>query len=196
VRGTAARSALRRHSRAAAAVMAAVVLTLVAAACSSGSNASGRSSSPGDSASNGPLAFAQCMRSHGIPNYPDPGSDGSIPKEPARQFGVSDSQLHAATSACAHLLRPASGQTEQILSGMRDFAQCMRSHRVPNWPDPTTDGDGQPVFDIPGIDPESSPASTTADRCSHLLSDAGTTGVVLCNGFHEAGCHHYGTPAG
>jgi hypothetical protein len=56
VKGIAAPSALRRHRRAAAAVIAAVVL--VAAACSSGSNASGRSSWPGGSASNGPLPFA------------------------------------------------------------------------------------------------------------------------------------------
>jgi hypothetical protein len=64
VKGTAAPSALRRHRRAAAALIAAVVLTLVAAACSSGSNAIGRSSWPGGSASNGPLAFARSMRSH------------------------------------------------------------------------------------------------------------------------------------
>jgi len=31
---------------------------------------------------------------------------------------------------------------------MRSFARCMRSHGVPNWPDPTIDSQGRPFFDV------------------------------------------------
>jgi hypothetical protein len=37
------------------------------------------------------------------------------------------------------------------------FAQCMRTHGVPDWPDPTVGAKGRPVFDLSGagIDPQS-----------------------------------------
>jgi hypothetical protein len=37
------------------------------------------------------------------------------------------------------------------------FAACMRSHGVPNFPDPTTESDGTPIFDLSntGIDAHS-----------------------------------------
>ncbi len=34
---------------------------------------------------------------------------------------------------------------QQVLSAGREFAQCMRSHGVPNWPDPTLDSRGAPA---------------------------------------------------
>jgi Secretory lipase len=46
------------------------------------------------------------MRSHGVPDYPDPDSSGQLPKpSPANetQLGVSDSQFNAAQAACQHL---------------------------------------------------------------------------------------------
>jgi hypothetical protein len=94
------------------------------------------------------------MRSQGVPDFPDPPSGGGIPKGSAQQFGVSDSVYQAAENSCQHLL-PVSyghqfpaGEVQQLLAGMREFSQCMRSHGVPNWPDPSIDPDGQPVFDI------------------------------------------------
>ena len=50
------------------------------------------------------LQFAQCMRRHGVPNFPDPGSDGGIPKGNAQHFAVSDSQWQAAEQACQPVL--------------------------------------------------------------------------------------------
>jgi hypothetical protein len=37
---------------------------------------------------------------------------------------------------------------QQILASQRKFAQCMRSHGVPNWPDPTIGPGGNPVFNL------------------------------------------------
>jgi hypothetical protein len=128
------------------------------------------------------------MRSRGVPNYPDPDSSGNLPKADAQHLGVSVSQLQAAQQACQHLL-PTTGSiqqqaqqcfetgscppalVQQILSLERRFAQCMRSHGVPRWPDPTIDSEGRPVFAISisqdGFDPHSQ-FTTQQDECGRL----------------------------
>jgi hypothetical protein len=62
----------------------------------------------------------------------------------------------------------------ELLIGMREFSQCMRSHRVPNWPDPTVDSEGRPGFNLvpSGIDTNSSQVTTATHECQHLLPQA------------------------
>jgi hypothetical protein len=151
-------------------------LALLAAACSSSpsstgpggsSTGSGGSSNAGGSTSSpSAVAYSSCIRSHGVPNYPDPGSSGQVPKSSAQRLGVSSSQLQAAEQACRHLYPTNGGSFQQLiqecettgdcpravvqqaLNVMRQYAQCMRSHAVPNWPDPTIDADGRPFFNV------------------------------------------------
>ena len=133
-------------ARTAAGIIAAVGLALLTAACGGNpsATASGGSSNAGGSARSQPaVAFSGCMRSHGVPNFPDPSSSGGVPKETAQQLGVSSSQLQAAQHACQHLL-PNTGNIDdnpaalhQWWSQMLHFARCMHSHGVPNWPDPS-----------------------------------------------------------
>jgi hypothetical protein len=137
-------------ARTTAAVIATAGLALLAAACS-GSSSAGAGGSPNaggpataaSTDSQKALAFSHCVRAHGVPNYPDPGSSGGVVKENAQQLGVSSSQLQAALSACEHLL-PNTGNVDdnpaalnQWWSQMRRFARCMHSHGVSNWPDPS-----------------------------------------------------------
>jgi hypothetical protein len=134
------------------------------------------------------------MRSHRVPNYPDPDSSGQLPKPDAHHLGVSSSQLQAAQQACQHLL-PNTGEAinagsvqqcmladdcpqplvQQVLNEERRFARCMRSHGVPNWPDPITDSQGRPVFAISiskdGFNPYSPPIWAKGNECSHLMPD-------------------------
>jgi len=201
-----ARSAWRPAAPTAAVIAAVVGLALLAAACAGspgshvaqlGTTATQSTSTNTPAASarqNGGLAFSRCMRSHGASQFPDPDSSGAIPKVSLQQLGVSSSQFQAAQTACASLLQPTNTQVQQTLSGMLDFARCMRSHGVRNWPDPSTDSDGQAVFDLHGrISPDTPQMDTKSGRCSHLLHSApGQNGTVLCNGIGEAGCHHYG----
>ena len=51
------------------------------------------------------VKFAQCMRNHGVSNYPDPDSSGHIPG--IRHFGIdpNSSQFVAASNACKHYMR-------------------------------------------------------------------------------------------
>jgi len=167
------------------------VLVLLTAACGGGPP------HPGGPASSPAVAFSQCMRSHGVPDFPDPARGGGVPKVTQQQAGVSDARLQAAQRACAQLLQPPVAQVPHIMAGLLNFARCMRAHGIPNWPDPTTDRSGQPVFEIPGIDPDSPRVSSTADGCTHLLvqSTTGPTTIQLCDGIGEdGGCGGYGDP--
>jgi hypothetical protein len=185
---------LRRRGLPVAAIIATAVLALLAAACSGGSRSSagsgGAPNAGGSSSSPSAVAYSACMRSHGVPNYPDPDSSGQLPKTSAQRLGVSTSQLQGAQQACQHLLPNAGGsleqQTEQcistsncpqalvqqILTAERKFAQCMRSHGVPKYPDPTIDSEGRPIFVFSiskdGFDPHEPQIMTKEDECQRV----------------------------
>jgi hypothetical protein len=183
-----------RTARTAAAIIATTGVALLVTACS-GSNAPGvaivGSPSAGSSSPTSPLAFSQCMRSHGVPKFPDPSSNGTIPKGAAQQFGIGDTQYQAAQNACARLLPNNGGvspaEIQQAMSGMRRFAQCMRSHGVSNWPDPTTDRAGYPIFYLQGeLDMNAPQIMTGIHACQHLVPvtsvGGGPAGVPMCPG--------------
>ena len=184
-------------ARTAAAVLATAVLALLAGACGSSGSSTGSHGSPnagGSTVAASLVRYSACMRSHGVPNYPDPDSSGQLPKPDAHHLGVSSSQLRASQQTCQHLL-PNSGDAinassvqqcmeaddcpkslvQQVLDEERSFAQCMRSHGVPNWPDPITDSQGRPVFAISiskdGFNPYSKPIWAKGNECSHVMPD-------------------------
>jgi len=168
---------LRRGRRPAGILVVTAGLALLAAACNSGSPTTTGSGSTNraQSAHYKVVAFSHCMRSHGVPKYPDPSSnqiDVKVGIDPAfaRQYGVSASQLGAALHACQHLLPIGANDTfpaammPQILRDMRGFSRCMRSHGAPDWPDPTVNSQGQPGFNAnPG-----SQDSAALNRCKQL----------------------------
>jgi hypothetical protein len=166
-----------------AAVIATAALALLAAGCSgspgshvaqAGSTATQSNSSsnpPAESAQgNAALAFSGCMRSHGVPNYPDPTSGGGIPKKTLQQLGVGSSQYQAATQACQRLLpNGGSGMTQALVQQMRArtlrYARCMRAHGVTNFPDPGSDGHyPDPLLHRAENSPQFQAASLTCDR--------------------------------
>ena len=105
---------------------------------------SSSSNPPASTQQNGALAFARCMRSHGVPNYPDPTSSGLV-KESLQQLGVSSSRFQSASSDCNHLLPkggsgPNPAQVQRVRAQALQFSQCVRSHGLPNFPDPGSDG--------------------------------------------------------
>ena len=61
-----------------------------------------------------------------------------------------------------------------LLIGMLKFSQCMRSHGVPNWPDPTTDSEGRPFSSSRAGIPRRRRRRrvTHAGECQHLLPPA------------------------
>src|SRR5882757_8526973 len=159
------RPAWPRAAGTATAIIATAILALLAACTGSPSPAGGSPTEEGLTGTPSAVGYSQCMRSHGVPNFPDPNGSGEIPKATAQQLGVSSAQYQTAQTACAHLL-PNSGEASQaeiaqMMSGMRGFAHCMRSHAVSNWPDPSTDNAGYPIFYLHNKIDANSPEITT-----------------------------------
>jgi hypothetical protein len=106
---------------------------------SSGSSGSGSSSDRRAAL----VAFSACMRKHGLPNFPDP-------KAVAHGYGLTldskngldpnSSQFKNAQRACKKLL-PNGGttgpqeQAQQLQEALK-YAACIRSHGIPDYPDP------------------------------------------------------------
>jgi hypothetical protein len=134
------------------AVLVAAYLALLAAACggSSGSHvaqlstSTTRSSPPSrGSTHDQALAYARCIRSHGVPLWPDPESSGSFDKSKLtpHQLGVSSPQIGTAEKACMSLV-PTYSATQQshVLAQALRFSRCMRAHGAANFPDPESNG--------------------------------------------------------
>jgi hypothetical protein len=181
-RGRGHRSPRLRRMRVAAVITVMVAAALLATACSGSPSSTGSGGAPnaGGSAASQLIAYTQCMRSHGVPDYPGPNSNGQMPKiTSGQQVGASDSRLTAAQGACQAMWpyqAPTQAQQRQQLTDDLKFAQCMRSHGVPDFPDPTSEPSG-PRFVISisrdGFDPHSPQILAKAHACQHVLP-AGT----------------------
>ncbi len=125
------------------------------------------------------------MRSHGVPNFPDPSSDGEINVNFAHggkdgspaSSGIdrNSPQYISADQACRHLLPsgvPTSAQNQQTLVQGLKLAQCMRSHGVPNYPDPNP-SDPNAVHLI-GVDTSSPQFQSAQKVCESLDPGAGS----------------------
>jgi hypothetical protein len=123
-------------------VTASIVIVAMLAGCSAGGGH--RAASTPRSASSGERSIAlivQCFREHGAPDFPDPLYD---PGDGRWQLAVSPANVSAgARQACQDLLPAAPPSPDLPQAAFRQlvtFAQCMRRHAVPDWPDPSPDG--------------------------------------------------------
>jgi hypothetical protein len=118
--------------------------------------ACGGSSSPNKSAStnsgNPGLKIAECMRAHGVPNFPDPTGNGATQIQQSNNgssSSISVGGVHIDASAPAFQTAmnecqkyapqppPISGaQLAALKQGALKMAACMRAHGVTNFPDP------------------------------------------------------------
>jgi hypothetical protein len=89
------------------------------------------------------LAYANCVRTHGVALWPDPDASGRFDKSKLspRQLGVSSSKAGVAAPACRTLLPTYSvTQQSQVLAQALRFSRCMRTHGSTNFPDPESNG--------------------------------------------------------
>ena len=135
----------------------------------SGSNASGETSQSQQ------LQLAQCMRSHGVPNFPDPSpGGGQLNAIPAAGINTQSPTYQAALQACkkytpAGNVTPAQSAAENA-KGL-EFSQCMRSHGVPNFPDPITGPTGGQAINMSGtgIDQNSPTYQAANSACQKIV---------------------------
>jgi len=82
------------------------------------------------------LAFSKCMRSHGVPNFPDPSGGGGIH---ISNLDTSSPAFQAAQATCNKRLPgggPPAKVSEQQKQRMFATSECMRKHGVSGFPDP------------------------------------------------------------
>lgn len=98
------------------------------------------------------IAFADCMRSHGVPNFPDPGAGGGIQISPGSGLNPFSPAFKAAQAQCGILL-PGGGPgahrqpSAQAKAEMLAMSVCMRAHGVSGFPDPTLSPPSNPAAD-------------------------------------------------
>jgi hypothetical protein len=120
--------------------------------------------------------FASCMRSHGVPNFPDPNANGTItfsgmnPDSPG---------FKKAQDACKKYTPnggqpPSPAQQARAQAAALKFSACMRSHGVPKFPDPQFSA-GRTSLRIgrdSGIDPNSLTFQAAQKACQKNLPGA------------------------
>lgn len=131
-------------------VIIAIGISLLAAACGGRSPSA---PSPATAHASASIAFARCMRTHGVPGFPDPDANGAFPPF---STGVSKQVSSAANDTCRHLLpregagdSGAGGQQKKLAFALK-VARCVRTHGYPTFPDPSGAG-GSPIAGT-GID--------------------------------------------
>jgi hypothetical protein len=158
-----------RGTRSAVVVAGLAAAALLTTACSSSSSGgSGTVSAAESAAYRANIAFAQCMRTNGVPDFPDP--------QPGSNFAVSGAPVGAAAQTasgkayltCQHLLPNGSSSsnssvsTQELAEGVA-LAECLRSHGEPTFPDPTVVNGGL-NFDFTGVNTSQFKASVAACR--------------------------------
>jgi hypothetical protein len=144
------------------------------------------------------IAYSRCMRSHGVPNFPDLGGHGggiSIQASQTAGSGrtltvngvpVSAPAFQSAQQSCQKYLpkgpAPSAAQLTRLRAGALAMARCMRAHGVPNFPDPViTTGPGGHGVGVrvriggpgSGFDPNSPAFLAAQQTCGHLMGGFG-----------------------
>lgn len=155
------RRAVRRRTTALAAALAG--LLLLAAACSNAPSgpgvagasggtttttvpASGAGLKPNAAQTAEALSYSHCMQTHGVPDFPDPSSNGAltISGGTGSDLNPNSAQFKKAQSECQKLMpAPTAAQKAQALASGLKLARCMRAHGITDFPDPNSNGQMQ-----------------------------------------------------
>lgn len=165
------------------ALAALAMLAVIAAGCGNGSagNDTGNSN---NSTRVKALRFAGCMRTHGVSGFPDPNAAGELTIDAVANgssVNTNTATFKTALSACKELEPPGftGGKvTPSQRTARLRFAQCVREHGVPDFPDPTPNG---PLIDTNRIPSTGTSAGMSAlnaatHACSAFAAAAGVTG--------------------
>jgi hypothetical protein len=162
----------RAHWLTAVAALAAIAIAGCGGSSNSNStsNASGGTPSSQTANSNKLAQFSQCMRAHGVPDFPDP-VNGQLSLKVTKGSGLDPSSpaYQSALQSCKSLepasMQSGSPQSNQNQSKLLKFAQCMRKNGVSNFPDPSGNG----TMQITGVNPSSPQFQSALQTCRSLL---------------------------
>jgi hypothetical protein len=143
-----------------------ICLTLALAAavplvgCGGKKNNGNATASSSDKGYQAALKFSACMRSHGLPNFPDPQqSSGGVNLTLNKSSGLDPNSATFKSAQAACRKYAPSGRKGKPLSPAEQqkflaYSQCMRTHGVPSFPDPKFTGGGAQI-QLQGIGPGS-----------------------------------------
>lgn len=170
--------------------------TLAIAGCGSSSNKPGGSSTSSQHSklTADAIAMAQCMRSHGVPNFPDPDVSGngiSVKIQSGSGLNPQSPSFQSAQKTCRHFLPGPPGGANQAPSAateakMLAVAQCLRAHGITGFPDPTTHPPSSPPSGTAGI-MENNGVAFVIPSSINIQSPAFKQAATTC---------HFGGPAG
>lgn len=191
--------------RSAPVVAAAATVMLIIAGCggnapstSSTDASAGHAGSPGA----GAYRFSACMRSHGVSDFPDPvvhtSTSGAGGTSVSVGIKVTPAETHSprfksAQSACQHILPdvkgngPSPAEQQARTRAMVAFAQCLRTHGFPHFPDPNAQGElSLQTVSGAGIDLHTPALLTAAKGCTAVTHGQITPAQVVraINGPH------------
>ncbi len=157
-------------------VAAAIAAAATIVACGSSSpSVSSSGAGSGSSSTSSTLAFSKCMRATGVPTFPDLSNNGMRIEGSGQTISINGVSVNApafiaARQKCEQYMPHSDAspaQTAQQRQRGLEFARCMRSHGVPNFPDPkvvSSHGGNQEVY-LPGVDVQSPAFQTAANAC-------------------------------
>jgi hypothetical protein len=105
------------------------------------------------------VAFSKCMRGHGVSGFPDPGAAATGAEN---SIAGNSPAFETAQTACQRLLsarfsrqgKPSLGASQK--ASLIALSQCMRSHGVADYPDPTFPAGGGISIGLgPGVNTQS-----------------------------------------
>jgi hypothetical protein len=156
-----------------------LVLLLMLAGCAAKSGGNGvataagtpsattSSAPPAANGKDAQLKFSQCMREHGMTWFPDPQPGGNL--QVRVPPGQDKTKMDAAMTACKKLM-PNGGEPPKVdaaaLEQMRQMAKCMRANGVPNFPDPTANGEIQIDGSKVGMGPGDATFDAAQKKCA------------------------------
>jgi len=119
-------------------IMTGSLLLLTAACGGSGSSSSQEPSADAQAAA--ALKYGNCMRAHGVTNFPQPGGG----PQTGAPINLGSPVYLAAEKACAQYAGggPVSSQgaSPQVMQELLKYVACLRTHGVPDMPDPNSNG--------------------------------------------------------
>jgi hypothetical protein len=135
------------------------------------------------SGSPNPVAYATCMRSHGVPTFPDPNSKGHLSSSSLPN--VNSPQYRRAQEVCRSLLpqgltMQGGSLTAQQQVALLKYARCMRAHGVPKFADPTSSG-----LSLSGVDPNSPRFQAAQNACRSVFPNRGDGSFQRVGGGRE-----------
>jgi hypothetical protein len=165
-----------------------VAIVALISACGSGAPAETGTGSSGASDNTAAHAektvkFAECMRSNGVTNFPDPNASGKLTIDEIANGSSLDTSSPAfkqAIDACKNL-EPAgftgNKRSSQQQQAALEFARCIRENGVKDFPDPVPDG---PLVDTNRIPSSNLPGgmsilNAAMHKCGDAAAAAGVT---------------------